>query len=132
MPGPGIPDFDSASLAAEIERLPLAEIHRLPFGAIRLDAEGRITFYSDTERRQSGYRKAAVGHLLFADVAPCLDNDEFRGRIDAARSAGTLDLAFGHIAAMPSGALDVELHVRALSTADGGCWIFLKRVGSAG
>lgn len=127
MPSEDRPDFDSPRLARAVERLPPEEIHRLPFGAIRLDAAGRVTFYSDTERRLSGYRREALGALFFAEVAPCMDTDEFRGRIDAAHAAGRLDIAFGHVSAMPSGAEDVELHVRVQSAAGGGCWIFLRR-----
>lgn len=122
-----LPSFDAPRLARAVERLPSTDIDRLPFGAIRLDAEGRVTFYSATERRLSGYRGAGLGQSFFNEIAPCMDNDEFRGRIDAARAAGRLDIAFGYVSNMPSGQRDVELDVRVQTAADGGCWVFLNR-----
>jgi photoactive yellow protein len=129
MPHQDLPSFDTPRLARAVERLLSPAIDRLPFGAIRLDPEGRVTFYSATERRLSGYHGVGLGQSFFAEMAPCMDNDEFRGRIDAARAAGRLDIAFGYVSHMPSGQRDVELDVRVQSASDGGCWVFLKREG---
>ena len=51
---------DTPSLAAAVEQLDLEQINTLPFGAIRLNPEFKVIFYSDVERRLSGYRKDAV------------------------------------------------------------------------
>lgn len=123
------PSFDTRRLAQAVERLPPAAIDALPFGVIRLDPEGRVAFYNAAERRFSGYRGMALGQSFFGEVAPCMDNDEFRGRIDAARAAGRLDVAFGYVSDMPGGQRDVELDVRVQSASDGGLWMFLRRGG---
>lgn len=128
MPDEPAPGFDEPRLAEAVERLSPEAIDALPFGAIRLDAEGRVTFFSATERRQSGLRREALGRLFFAEIAPCMDTDEFRGRIDRALAAGQLDIAFGHVSDMPGGARDVALDVRVQSV-PGGRWIFLRREG---
>jgi photoactive yellow protein len=120
-----VPDFDEPQLAKAVERLSPEQVHSLPFGAVRLDAEGTVTFYSDSERRLSGYRKEVVGHTFFTDIAPCMNNPGFKGRIDRALAAGKLDLAFGYTGDMPSATM--ELDVRVQSATGGGCWIFLKR-----
>ncbi|WP_431268694.1 hypothetical protein [Dankookia sp. P2] len=122
-----LPSFDTPQLARAVEQVPSTAIDLLPFGVIKLDAEGRVTLYSATERRLSGYRGAGLGQFFFDEVAPCMDNDEFRGWIDVARAAGHLDIAFGYVSNMPNGQRDVELDVRVQSAGDGGCWVFLKR-----
>ena len=104
-------DIDAPDLATAIERLEPEGINTLPFGAIRLDPEYKVIFYSDAERRQSGYRKDAVGRPFFLEIAPCLNTAKCRERFD-------------HTADLPSGAQDVDLHVRVLPATGGGCWIF--------
>jgi photoactive yellow protein len=120
-----VPDFDEPQLAKAVERLSPQEVHALPFGAIRLDAEGTVTFYSDAERRLSGYRKEVVGRTFFTDIAPCMNNPGFKGRIDRALEAGKLDIKFGFTGDMPAATMDLDVRVQ--SAAGGGCWIFLRR-----
>jgi photoactive yellow protein len=122
-----LPDFDTPRLAEAVERLPPTMIDALPFGPIRLDAEGRVTYYSASERRQSGLRREALGRNFFLEIAPCMDNEEFRGRIERGRQSGQLDVAFGYVSDMPGGAEGVALDVRVQSSSDGGAWIFLQR-----
>lgn len=129
MPDNPMPSFDEPRLAEAVERLPPEAIDALPFGAIRLDALGIVTFFSAAERRLSGLRREALGRPFFADIAPCMDNPEFRGRIEQGRRAGRLDVAFGYVSDMPGGATDVALDVRVQAAADGGTWIFLRREG---
>ncbi len=53
------------------------------------------------------------------------NNATFRGRIDRALAAGTLDIAFDHV-----GDFDDDtrlLHVRVQPAQGGGCWIFMAR-----
>ena len=120
-----VPDFDEPQLAQAVERLSPEKVHTLPYGAIRLDAEGTVTFYSDSERRLSGYRKEVLGRTFFTEIAPCMNNPGFKGRIDRALAAGKLDIAFGYTGDMPSGPMDLDVRIQ--SAAGGGCWIFLKR-----
>lgn len=119
-------DVDMPGLADHVEKLISDEINKLPFGVIRLDAAGNVVTFSDVERQNSGLRKEAVNRSYFTDIAPCLDTDGFRGRIDRALAQGSLDISFDFTADMPSGARDVDLHVRVQSATGGGCWIFTK------
>ncbi|MGG5811864.1 hypothetical protein [Falsiroseomonas sp. CW058] len=120
-------DIEAAGIAATIESLAAEEVDRLPFGVIRLDPAGVVTQYSRLERHLSGYRREAVGRDFFAEIAPCMDNAAFRGRIERARTAGRLDIVFDYVSDMPNGARDVELRVRVVSALDGGCWILMQR-----
>ena len=123
------PDFDEPRLAAAVERLPPEAVEALPFGTIRLDAEGRVRVFSQAEEvRLSGFgTRQALGRAFFAEVAPCMDTEEFRGRIEQARAAGRLDLEFGWVGDFDE--RQREMRVRVQSASDGGCWIFLQREG---
>ncbi|UEM03901.1 PAS domain-containing protein [Skermanella rosea] len=119
-------DFDMPDLAGVVERLPPSEVDALPFGAIRLDANGEVAFYSAAEARLSGYgARPALGRPFFSDMAPCMDNEAFRGRIESARAAGKFDLEFGWIGDFADRSR--ELQVRIQPASDGGCWIFIRR-----
>jgi photoactive yellow protein len=118
-------DFDSPTIARDVERLAERKIHRLPFGAIRLDDEGRVQFYSDAEARLSGFgNRPVLGRVFFTEIAPCMDNDGFLGRVRAAQLSGKLDLEFGWFGDFE----DRNRHLRVrVQSAVGGYWIFLKR-----
>lgn len=120
-------DFDNPAIVQSVEVMRPEELDAQPFGIIRLDAAGVVTFYSAQERRHSGYRPTAVGRRFFTEVAPCMNNPDFAGRIVQAAAAGTLDVAFDYVSDLPSGEKDVELRVRLISASDGGTWIFIDR-----
>jgi photoactive yellow protein len=125
-----VPDFQTPNLAAAIEALSPEEIDRLPFGVVGLDADGSIRVFNQTEARLSGYRnRPAHGRLFFIDVAPCMNNGYFKGRIDKALKAGTLDISFSFVGDFND--CDRELFVRAQSASDGGCWIFIHRAAAS-
>jgi photoactive yellow protein len=117
-----LPSFDEAALALAVERLSPDQIDALPFGAVRLDASGTATFYSTSERHLSGYRKELVGRDFFTEIAPCMNNPGFRGRIDRALATGKLDIAFNYFGDMPAGPMEVDVRAHG-----GGCWIFIRR-----
>lgn len=120
------PDFDAPDLALRVEALPSVAVDALPFGAIRVGTDGLVDYYSAAERRLSGSKEAArVGLDFFGTIAPCMDNSDFRGRIDRALKAGTLNLEFSHIGDFED--RDRELSVRIQSASTGGFWIFMRR-----
>jgi photoactive yellow protein len=118
--------IDDDTLPARIERLSAQQLDALPFGVVRLDAEGIVTFYSRTEAEQSGFRdRRAIGRDFFTQIAPCLSTPERMLRIDEARRAGTLDIAFEQIGDFDDA--ERELHVRVISASGGGVWVLLQR-----
>ena len=121
-----LPDFDTPRLADAIEELSADEINQLPFGVIGLDQDGRVRAYSKTEATLSGFgNRPILGKSFFTDVAPCMDNGYFKGKIDKARAAGRLDIRFSFIGDFSD--RNRELTVRVQSAKDGGIWIFHKR-----
>lgn len=119
--------FDMNGLAEAVERLPKDAVDALPFGAIRLDGAGLVTFYSAAEAKLSGYgsQRPALGVSFFLEVAPCMNTPAFSGRIEKARAAGKYDLEFGWIGDFSDRSR--ELRVRIQPASDGGCWIFIQR-----
>jgi photoactive yellow protein len=121
-----LPEFTAPKLAAAIAMLSPEQINSLPFGVIALDQEGLVRFFSKTEATLSGYRsRPAFGRMFFTDVAPCMDNGTFKGRIDKARQAGPIDICFSFIGDFNDP--ERELTVRVQSAKDGGIWIFIQR-----
>lgn len=119
-------DYNSRDLARQVEALDDAQIDALPFGAIRLDASGTVRYYSNAERQLSGSGdRERLGKPFFTEIAPCMDNAGFKGRIDGAIAAGTLDLEFTHVGDFDD--RERELTVRIQSASDGGYWIFMRR-----
>lgn len=124
---PGQPAYDDADLARRVEALAPAEIDALPFGAIRVAADGQVSYYSRTEAQQSGRDlRPTVGLNFFIDVAPCMNTPLVRGRIERAMAAGTLNVRMRHVGDFADRGRTLEL--RALSAAGGGFWLFLRRV----
>jgi photoactive yellow protein len=121
-----LPDFTIPKLAEAVEALTADEIDQLPFGVIGLDQQGVVRVYNKTEAQLSGYKsRPAQGLRFFVDVAPCMDNGYFKGRIDQAIKSGKLDIAFTF--AGDFGDRDRELTVRVQAAKDGGIWIFHQR-----
>jgi photoactive yellow protein len=64
-----------------IGRMDEEELNGLPFGAIRLDQDGRILKYNATEGKLTGRDpKKVIGKNFFTDVAPCTNVQAFAGR----------------------------------------------------
>jgi photoactive yellow protein len=64
-----------------IDRMTGQELDGLPFGAIRLDREGKILSYNMTESKLTGRDpKRVIGRNFFREVAPCTNVQEFAGR----------------------------------------------------
>jgi photoactive yellow protein len=94
-------DLDSQIGRTEIERiqrLSEAELDQLPFGAVRLDREGRVLAYNRAEAELSGLgRERALGRNFFTEVAPSTDVPEFAGRFREGVRAGRLHTTFPYV-----------------------------------
>jgi photoactive yellow protein len=121
-----LPDFDTPTIAKAVEALSPDEINRLPYGVIGLDPQGVVQVFNSAEAQLSGYgNRPSHGKAFFTDVAPCMNNAYFKGLIDKARAAGSLDIRFSFIGDFADH--NRELSVRVQSATDGGTWIFHQR-----
>jgi photoactive yellow protein len=121
-----LPSFEQPDLARAVEALPVQALDGLPFGAIRLDADGIVRVYSGAERRLSGSGdRARLGLHFFREVAPCMDGPRYRGRIERAIAEGRLDVEFGWTGDFDDA--ERSMRVRVQPASGGGCWIFMQR-----
>jgi photoactive yellow protein len=121
-------DFDDDELPRALDRLSVEERDALPFGLIGLDPEGNVRFYSETEARLSGMgTPPRIGAAFFREIAPCMDTPSFRGRIEEALARGQLDVEIGHTGDFADRKRFIR--VRAMSAADGGIWLAMRREG---
>lgn len=121
-----LPTFDDPEIARAVERLSPEDLHALRFGVVRVDEEGTTRLFNAAEAKLSGYGdRPALGRGFFTEVAPCMNNPSFLGRIERARAAGQLDIEFDYVGDFDD--RDKELRVRVQSAAGGGYWIFIDR-----
>lgn len=85
----------------EIERIQNfteQQLDTLPFGAIRLDREGRILSFNQAEADLSGRKKENVlGKSFFREVAPCTNVQDFAGRFREGVAQGELHTTFPYV-----------------------------------
>lgn len=86
---------------AEIERIESMgerELDQLPLGAIRLDRDGTILAYNQTEADLAGRKKEnVIGRNFFTEVAPCTNVQEFAGKFRSGVETGNLHTVFPYI-----------------------------------
>ena len=114
--------FHAQDLAQQLDTMTDEERHELPFGVIGLDAGGHVWFYSRTEGRLSGAGPTTFeGVHFFEAVAPCMNHDGVRGRIEHATVRGTLDVEIGHTGDFADASR--FFRIRAMSARNGGIWL---------
>ncbi len=121
-----IPPFEAADLARKVEALDADALEALPYGVVKLDSQGTVQIYNQTEATQSGRkRRPTVGLDFWREVAPCMAGPDLRGRVEAATAHGAVDIEIGWIGDFddPEG----EINIRVLSASDGGLWLFMSR-----
>ena len=114
---------------AEIERiqgLGESDLDRLPFGAIRLDQEGKILSYNRTEAELAGRRKESVlGKNFFTEVAPCTNVREFADRFREGVARGSLHIVFPFVFDHPVEPRNVWVTLF-YSRETGTAWVFVR------
>ena len=121
-------EIEPDSILAEVGRLSAEELDALPFGAIKLDAEGTILAYNKAEERISGRsRTDVVGKNFFRDVAPCTRVQRFFGAFQAGVDRRELNEVFDFTFRFPTGARDVRIRMIHSSQT---VWIFVTPITS--
>lgn len=120
--------FGKTDIENVLSRLNPSQFNQLAFGAVEVDASGKILKYNATEGAITGRDpKAVLGRNFFRDVAPCTNRPTFKGVFDAGVQSGTLNTIFEYVFDNQMTATKVKVHMkRALSGET--FWIFVKRV----
>jgi photoactive yellow protein len=121
-------DFGDPELAAKADRMTQEELDRLPFGVLKLDAEGRIVAYNRIEGEIAEVDFAQqINHNFFTEIAPCMDNPFFRGRFEDGINQGGLALDFEFETDMDPRAEHIRVRMLTAGT-PGEYWVFIKRL----
>jgi photoactive yellow protein len=120
--------FGKSDLENVLARMDDAQLNKLAFGAVELDAGGRILKYNAIEGAITGRDpKSMIGKNFFTEVAPCTNRPEFKGVFDAGVRAKDLNTLFEYVFDHQMKPTKVKIHMkRALS--GNSYWIFVKRV----
>jgi photoactive yellow protein len=121
--------FGSTDVAKAIGNLDNQGLEKLAFGAIKLDAEGKILSYNSAEGSITGRDpKAVLGKNFFKDVAPCTSTPEFLVKFQAGVKAGNLDVLFEYVFDYNMKPTKVKVHMMKAVVKDDGYYIFVKRI----
>ena len=104
------------------------EINQLAFGAVQLDATGKILTYNAAEAGITGRNAASViGKNFFRDVAPCTDSPAFKGVFDQGVKSGELNTMFEYVFDYNMAATKVKIHMKRAISGDT-YWLLVKRL----
>jgi photoactive yellow protein len=118
--------IDVVTERIQIDELPEEEFDRLPFGAVELDAEGRVLRYNQYESRLSGIKKdRAIGKHFFTELAPCTDVQEFYGRFKQGVARKSLHEEFRYHFAFKRNPIDVTVTLF-YSPLTKSIWVFVR------
>ncbi len=117
--------LSAESLSEErLSRLSPEEFDALPFGAIKLDAQGQVLAYNAAESAFSRRTAPSVlGRRFFEDIAPCTNVADFRGRFDALVERGRGTESFDFQFRFRWGTRHVRIRLMLLG--DGSRWVFV-------
>ena len=83
--------FAAPDLHTSLAQLSVDELDRLDFGVIGFDDETNVCQYNRTESEAAGLTPSRVlGHPLFTNVAPCMNNFMVAQRFEDAQDDGTV------------------------------------------
>jgi photoactive yellow protein len=105
-----------------------AELDKLAFGAVEVDAAGKILKYNAAEGAITGRDpKAVIGKNFFKEVAPCTNRPEFKGVFDAGVKEGKFSKLFEYVFDNKMTATKVNVHMKSAISGNS-FWIFVKRI----
>jgi photoactive yellow protein len=109
-----------------ISRMDEGELDGLPFGAIRLDANGTVLSYNSAESKLTGRDpKKVIGRNFFTEVAPCTNVQDFAGRFREGMAKKELHAIFPYRFDFKMAPRDVTVTLF-YSNQTGTAWVFVR------
>ena len=120
--------FGRSDIENVIGRMSEKQIDDLAFGAIQLDATGRIMTYNLAEGAMTGRdSRSVLGKNFFKEVAPCTSTPSFEGRFLEGVKTGNLNTIFEYTFDYQMTPTKVKVHMKqAINGAS--YWVFVKRL----
>ena len=123
-----IVQFGSDDIENTLAKMSDDKLNDIAFGAIQLDASGKIIQYNAAEGDITGRDPGAVvGKNFFNEVAPCTNSPEFKGRFDEGIKSGNLNTMFEYVFDYEMQPTKVKVHMKQALTGDT-YWVFVKRL----
>ena len=120
--------FGKTDIDNVLNKLSNVEIDKLAFGAVQLDASGKILKYNAAEASITGRNAGSViGSNFFTEVAPCTNAPNFKGVFDAGVKSGDLNTLFEYVFDYNMAPTKVKIHMKKAISGDT-FWIFVKRL----
>lgn len=121
-------EFGREDIENALNGMDKSDIDKLAFGAIQLDATGRILQYNAAEGAITGRDpKAVIGRNFFTEVAPCTNTPLFKGTFDGGVKQGNLNNIFEYTFDYNMKPTKVKVHMKKALVGDT-FWVFVKRV----
>jgi methyl-accepting chemotaxis protein len=125
--------FDRSDLEKVMREMNDEEIDQLSFGAVKLDANGRILRYNAAEGSITGRNpRSVIGENFFETVAPCTNYDDFRGRFNTGVKSGNLDDTFEYYFTYQMKPTKIQVIMMNDPQDSHAYWVFVKRMFAAG
>ncbi|SFD44199.1 photoactive yellow protein [Thiohalospira halophila DSM 15071] len=119
--------FGTDDIENTLSSMKEGDLDNLAFGAIQLDADGKILQYNAAEGDITGRDpKAVIGKNFFKEVAPCTDSQDFSGRFKEGVKNGDLNTMFEYTFDYQMQPTKVKVHMKKALTGDS-YWILVKR-----
>ncbi|NNM67528.1 MAG: photoactive yellow protein [Spirochaetales bacterium] len=123
-----IVSFETQDLANVLAKMGDKAVDNLAFGAVKVDAAGKILQYNVAEGDITGRDpKAVLGKNFFTEVAPCTNRPEFQGKFKEGVSSGNLNTLFEYVFDYNMKPTKVKVHMMK-AVAGEGYFIFVKRI----
>ncbi|WP_017431221.1 photoactive yellow protein [Vreelandella jeotgali] len=120
--------FGSDDVENTLSSMSENQLDDLAFGAIEVDAQGKILRYNAAESDITGRASSdVIGKNFFREVAPCTDRPEFRGRFEEGVRQDNLSTMFEYVFDYRMTPTKVRVHMKKAISGDT-YWIFVKRL----
>lgn len=121
-------EFGKKDIGNTLAALRPDEIDKLAFGAIQLDAVGRVVSYNVTESQITGRkREDVVGKLFFTEVAPCTNRLQFRGEFEQIVAGKKDAVLFEYVFDYKMNPTRVKVHMKRAIVGDN-FWVLVSRL----
>lgn len=123
-----IETFDTTDFENVLARMDATRIDKLAFGAVQLDATGKVLAYNAAEGDITGRDpKTVIGKNFFKDVAPCTRSPKFQGVFQDGVKKGNLNAVFDYTFDYKMNPTQVRVQMKKALSGDS-YWIFVKRL----
>ncbi|KPQ26750.1 MAG: photoactive yellow protein [Marinobacter excellens HL-55] len=121
--------FGSDDIGNQLSKMSDKDIENLAFGAINLDAKGKILKYNKAEGEITGRNPSEViGKNFFTEVAPCTNSKEFYGKFRDGVNSGNLSTMFEYTFDYKMKPTKVKVHMKKALGDEDSFWVFVKRI----